>query len=160
MRILFIALLAGVLVPAFPQVIPQRGDWSAYGRDPGGTRYSPLDQMSTKNVTQLQRAWTYHNGERGRGFETTAIVVDGIVALDPETGQEIWKYDPKSNGREHRGVAFWPGDKQTPSRILLGTGDGRLIALDAKTGVPAGSFGDNGVVKSRASVAHHFPRGV
>src|SRR6266446_616074 len=83
-----------------------------------------------------------------------------IVALDPETGKEIWKYDPKSNGREHRGVAFWPGDKQTPSRILLGTGDGRLIALDAKTGVPAGSFGDNGVVNLRASVADNFPRAI
>jgi glucose dehydrogenase len=170
MRILLIALVAGVLVPAFPQAIPQKGDWPAYGRDPGGTRYSPLDQINTKNVAQLQRAWTYHTGERGRGFETTPIVVDGImyfstqnqriVALDPETGQEIWKYDPQSNGREHRGVAFWPGDKQTPPRILLGTGDGRLIALDAKTGVPAGSFGDNGVVNLRAGVADDFPRAI
>src|SRR6266481_388821 len=170
MRTLLIAIVAGVLAPASPQAIPQKGDWSAYGRDPGGARYSPLDQINTKNVTQLQRAWTYHTGERGRGFETTAIVVDGvmyfstqnqrIVALDPETGKEIWKYDPKSNGREHRGVAFWPGDKQTPPRILLGTGDGRLIALDAKTGVPAGSFGDNGVVNLRAGVADDFPRAI
>src|SRR5258708_33294317 len=116
MRLLSVALVAGALLPAFPQAIPQRGEWPAYGRDPGGSRYSPLDQINTKNVTLLQRAWTYHTGERGRAFEVTPIGVDGIlyfatqnqriVALEPETGKEIWEYDPKSNGREIRGVTY------------------------------------------------------
>jgi quinoprotein glucose dehydrogenase len=156
------------LAPAFPQAVPQKGDWPVYGRDPGGARYSPLDQINTKNVTRLERAWTYHTRERGRAFETTPIVVgnvlyfstqhENIVALDPETGKEIWRYDPKANGRENRGVSYWPGDPQTSPRILLGTGDGRLIALDAKTGVPVAGFGDNGVVNLRAGITDKFPR--
>ena len=156
------------LAPAFSQPLPQPTDWPAFGRDPGGLRYSPLDQINTKNVAQLQRAWTYHTGERGRAFEVTPIVVGNIlyfptqnqkiVALDPETGREIWKYDPKSNSRELRGVSYWPGDKQAAPRILFGTGDGRLIALDAKTGVPVASFGDNGVVNLRAGITDDFPK--
>src|ERR687887_2750414 len=156
--ILPVALLLGALAPAFPhaQPVPHKGDWPIYGRDAAGTRYSPLDQINTSNVTQLQRAWVYHTRERGRAFETTPIVVDNvlyfstqnqkIVALEPETGAEIWQYDPQSNGREHRGVSYWPGDRQTPPRILFGTGDGRLIALDAKTGAPASGFGELGIV--------------
>jgi glucose dehydrogenase len=167
--ILPVALVVGALAPAFPQAqaVPQKGDWPIYGRDSAGTRYSPLDQINTKNVMQLQRAWVYHTRERGRAFETTPIVVDNvlyfstqnqkIVALDPETGTEIWKYDPKSNGREHRGVSYWPGDRQTPPRILFGTGDGRLIALDAKTGVPIAGFGDNGVVDLKRGITDKFP---
>src|SRR5207245_8960907 len=81
-----------------------------------------------------------------------------IIALDPETGKEIWKFDPKENVREHRGVSYWPGDKQTPARILLGTGSGRLIALDAKTGAPVAGFGDNGIVNLKAGVTDKFPK--
>ena len=167
MWILFLALVAA-LVPAFSQAIPQRGDWPSYGRDVAGTRYSPLDQINTRNVSRLQRAWTYHTGERGRAFENTPIVVGNvlyfatqnqrIVALEPETGKEIWKYDPKSNGREIRGVTFWPGDQQAPPRIVFGTGDGRLIELDAKTGAPVTSFGDNGVVDLKAGITDKFPK--
>ena len=156
------ALALGAALPAFPQAIPQAGDWPAYGRDPGGIRYSPLDQIDTKNVSKLQRAWTYHTMERGRSFESTPIFVDGVlylsthtqkvIALDPETGREIWRYDAKAPGRENRGVSYWPGDSREPPRILFGTGDGRLIALAAKTGVPMPGFGDNGVVDLRAGI--------
>lgn len=111
-------------------------------------RYSTLTQIDTKNVTRLAPVWTYHIGEQGRQFESTPIVIGGvmyvstqlqrIIALDPETGAEIWKYDPEArNARQHRGVSYWPGDKTAAPRILFGAGDGRLIALDAKTGVPA-----------------------
>jgi quinoprotein glucose dehydrogenase len=167
MRIVLAALALGAL-PAFPQAIPLPGDWPAYGRDPGGIRYSPLDQINTKNVWQLQRAWTYHTRESGRSFESTPIVVDNVlylsthsqkvIALDPESGREIWRYDPKAPGRENRGVSYWPGDSQEPPRILLGTGDGRLIALSAKTGVPVPGFGDNGVVNLRAGITDRFPK--
>ena len=81
-----------------------------------------------------------------------------VVALEPETGNEIWKYDPKSNSRESRGVTYWPGDKLTRPRILFGTGDGRLIALDAKTGKPVFNFGDNGVIDLKAGITDKFPR--
>jgi glucose dehydrogenase len=168
-QLLTVALAVGALVLAFPraQAIPQKGDWPAYGRDPGGTRYSPLDQINATNVAQLQPAWVYHTKERGRAFETTPIVVDNllyfstqnqaIVALDPETGTEIWKFDPKANGREQRGVSYWPGDRGTPPRILFGTGDGRLMALDSKTGVPVAEFGHNGVVDLRSGITDKFP---
>ena len=166
--ILGVALVAGMLAPALPQAVPGKADWPSYGHDPQATKYSPLDQINAKNVGQLKRAWEYHTKERGRAFETTPIMVDGvlyfstqnqrIVALEPETGKEIWKYDPKPNGREQRGLSYWPGDKATPARILLGTGDGRLIALDAKTGTPVPSFGDNGVVNLKAGITDKFPK--
>jgi len=117
--------LFAVWIPA-----ADNGDWPAYGRDPGAMRFSPLDQINTTNVSQLQRAWTYHTGERGRAFEATPIMVDNvlytstqnekIVALNPESGKEIWKFDPKANGRENRGVSYWPGDSKTAPRILFG----------------------------------------
>jgi quinoprotein glucose dehydrogenase len=152
------------------QAVPQKADWPVYGRDSGGMRFSPLDQINADNVSRLRRAWTYHTGERGRAFEVTPIMVDNVlyltthnqrvVALDAETGAQIWSFDPKSNGRESRGVSYWPGDSTTPPRIFAGTGDGRLIAVDARTGIPARSFGDNGVVDLWTGVADNFPRAV
>ena len=125
-------------------------------------------QINTANVSHLQRAWTYHTGEQGRSFEATPIFVDNvlylstqnqnIVALNPETGKEIWKYTNPTPRSESRGVAYWPGDRQTPPRILFGTGDGRLIELDAKTGTPVAAFGDNGAVNLRAGITDKFPK--
>src|SRR5260370_33452883 len=87
----------------------------------------------------------------------TSTQTEKIDALNPETGKEIWKFDPKANGRENRGVSYWPGDQKTPARILLGTGDGRLIALDAQTGLPAPSFGDHGVVNLPSGMTPQVP---
>jgi quinoprotein glucose dehydrogenase len=150
------------------QPVPQKTDWPLYGRDSAGTRYSPLDQINTANVARLQRAWVYHTGEHGRAFEVTPIMAGGllylatqnqrVVALEPETGREVWSFDPHSNSREFRGATYWPGGRETPPRILFGTGDGRLIALDAKTGLPVRTFGDNGTVDLKAGVADKFPR--
>jgi quinoprotein glucose dehydrogenase len=88
-------------------------DWPNYGRDPGGTRYSPLTQITRQNVTQLKPAWEYHTGalkpetelNQKAAFETTPILVGGtlylstpfdqVIALDPATGKERWVYDPK-----------------------------------------------------------------
>lgn len=144
-------------------------DWPFYGHDAGGSRYSPLTQVNTGNIGKLRRAWTYHTRDNGNQFESTPIVVGNrmylstqisrIVALEPETGRELWSFDPKlRRPREHRGVAYWPGDGNTPARILFGTGDGRLIALDASTGKPVPEFGVNGEVDLRAGVADDFPR--
>ena len=162
-------VLVVAVASALAQVSPGKDDWPVYGRDPGGARHSPLTQINTSNVSHLQRAWTYHTGEHGRSFEATPIFVDNvlylptqnqnIVALDPETGTEMWKYtNPTPRGSESRGVAYWPGDKQTPPRIVFGTGDGRLIELDAKTGAPINGFGDHGTVNLRAGVADQYPK--
>jgi quinoprotein glucose dehydrogenase len=163
-------LYSGALLGAFLlRALPAQTDWPAYGHDPGGMRYSPLKQITAANVATLRRTWTYHTGEEGRQFETTPIVVGDrmylstqtgrIVALEPETGKQIWSFDPKvQRPREHRGVSYWPGEARTPPRIIFATGDGRLIALDAKTGQPVPAFGDNGQVNLRAGAADNFPR--
>ena len=159
-----VLLLYALLV----RLAPAQTDWPVYGHDPGGMRYSPLKQIDGTNVAKLRRAWTYHTGESGRQFETTPIVAGGrmylstqmgrIVALAPETGKPIWTYDPKvGRSKEHRGVSYWPGDSRTPARIIVATGDARLIALDARTGQPIPAFGDNGTVNLRTGVADRFP---
>jgi len=142
-------------------------EWPAYGRDAAGTKYSPLDQINTQNAGSLVRAWTYHTGDLAGTWENTPIMVgkvlyfatqkNRVVALEPETGKELWSYDPKSTRvSEHRGVSYWPGDSKTGPRIILAT-EGRLIALDAKSGQPALEFGDNGEVNLRAGVADRYP---
>ena len=143
-------------------------DWPTYGHDPGGLRYSSLAQINKNNVARLTRAWTYHHGETGRNFEVSPIVVadtmyfttpsQRVIAVEPETGQEIWQYDPHVKKLSaHRGVSYWPGDSHTAPRILLATTDGRLMALDPKTGKLIESFGDNGEVNLRTGVADNFP---
>lgn len=119
-----------LLASAASAALAQTSEWPAYGHDPGGARYSPLTQITAQNVTSLRRAWTYHTGDTGN-FETTPIVAghvmyfstqsQKIVAVEPESGKEIWKFDPKSRARELRGVTYWPGNKQTAPRILFGT---------------------------------------
>jgi membrane-bound PQQ-dependent dehydrogenase (glucose/quinate/shikimate family) len=158
-------------------------EWRFYGGDAGGTRFSSLQQINRQNVGALKRAWTYHTGEMNRGnetdrhhiapFETTPVVVDGmlylstpsnrVVALDSETGREIWQFDPQA-GRsdrrffQHRGVAYWQSEAGVDRRILYGTFDGRLICLEAKTGKTCKGFGTNGVVNLRAGVADEDPK--
>jgi glucose dehydrogenase len=169
MRKIVTILVAASSAFAFSQITPQKGDWPVYGHDAAGTRYSPLKQVNTANVSRLQRAWTYHTGEKGRSLESTPICVNdtlyfstqnqNVVALDPTTGKELWKYsNPNPRGSESRGVAYWAGDKQTPPRILFGTGNGQLIELDAKTGMLVLSFGDRGIVDLRAGIADGYPK--
>ncbi len=148
-------------------------DWPAYGGDSGGSRYSPLDQISRNNVKELKVAWTYRTGDmniKGRSaskaaFKATPILVDGtlylstpfsrVIALDPETGNERWVYDPKVdlsiNYSEvtSRGVSTWLDEKLKPGsacrrRIFIATLDARLIALDAATGTLCKDFGQDG----------------
>jgi quinoprotein glucose dehydrogenase len=175
-----------VLFTLGPGVVFGQADWPVYGHDAGGMRYSPADQINTRNVARLKRAWTYHTGEkpaasgprgqRQMAFETTPLVVNGvlyfstpanrIIALEPESGKELWKYDPQARHtgpvkyRAHRGVAYWPGDAKTPPRILFGTLDGRLIALNAQTGIPVPGFGNEGEVNLKPGVADGFPASV
>ncbi|HWP44831.1 MAG TPA: PQQ-binding-like beta-propeller repeat protein, partial [Blastocatellia bacterium] len=146
-------------------------EWPAYGRDPGGSRYSPLSQINRTNVTRLKVAWTYRTGAavvqtrlKGKAaFEATPIIIDGtlylstpfskVIALDPATGAERWTYDPKvdlSHGYSEvtsRGVSTWADpSRKVGRRIFIATMDARLIALDAATGKPCKDFGEGGEV--------------
>lgn len=134
------------------------GDWPAFGRDPGAQRYSPLTQITPENVATLREAWTFDTGVHD--LQVTPTVVDGrmyvtagstIFALDPETGNVRWKYDA-GRAVSRRGVAYWPGDAHTPPRLFSGAGDGRMIAVDARTGTLVTSFGRDGSVDLKRTV--------
>jgi quinoprotein glucose dehydrogenase len=170
--LLAVLLLFPTLVTA--QSAPETG-WPNYGNDPGGTRYSPARQIDRGNVAQLQVAWTYRTGalphdedlDKKAAFEATPILMDEklflstpynhVIALNAVTGIKIWEFDPKL---EHpygfsevtsRGVSAWRETSAKPGkvcalRILIGTLDARLIALDGETGKPCADFGTNGEV--------------
>jgi glucose dehydrogenase len=150
-----------------------QADWPYAGNDPGGMKYSALKQITPANVTKLVRAWTYDSGDTARGFrpwEVTPLVINNVmyfstmgskvVALNPETGKEIWKFDVKSvteNGRvSMRGVSYWGGDAQNGPRIVVGTSDGLLMQLDAKNGQLVTSYGKNGVVDLKVGITEKF----
>jgi len=154
-------------------------EWPNYGNDPGGMRYSPLSQINRQNVARLKVAWVFHTGEisdgndgrKRSGFETTPILVDGmlylttpfnrVIALDPATGVQRWAYDPKidqtgdyGDGLVNRGVAAWldasrPTGQPCRRRIFEATQDARLVALDAGGGAPCQDFGKGGQVSLR-----------
>lgn len=141
------------------------GEWPSYGNSPGGTRFSPLTQINQSNVADLQPAWTFRTGvmsKTGLGFEVTPLMVNDTVylcsptsvifALDPETGAQRWVYDPKVNAPPAgtcRGVAYYSVPNATgacANRIIFGTTDARLIAIDAADGRPCADFGTGGAV--------------
>ncbi len=158
-----LASLAGLVGPTQAAVRPQAtvdakrllaadspanaGQWMSYGRDYSEQRYSPLEQINVGDVSRLGLAWYADLAERGGSYETTPIEVDGrifvtapwskVYAFDARTGKLLWKYDPKVPGGfavklccgiVNRGVAVWEG------KVIWGTLDGRLIAVDARTG--------------------------
>ena len=151
-------LAAASLVAAFAQQRTGDGDWPVYGRDPGAQRFSPLTQITRRNVESLQQAWAFETG--AKDLQVTPIVVDGMMyltggtrvfALEPETGKPIWTYEADAPVAR-RGVAYWRGTSKIPPRVFLGVGDGRMIALDARTGEVAAAFGDRGVVDLKEGV--------
>jgi quinoprotein glucose dehydrogenase len=178
-----LAAAAAALLLAAPAAA--RVDWPVTEGAPGGGRFTPLTDITRANVAQLRVAWTYRHGDfwegrfplrvnRGSAFESTPIVADGrlffttprnrVIALDPETGAELWTFDPGlERGRAYanmwinRGVAYWrdPGDAGGPCarRVFVATLDARLIALDAATGVPCEGFGEAGQLDLRAGIA-------
>lgn len=179
------ALGVGCADPAEPDYSGPVADWPNYGGDIGGTRYSPLTQINRDNVGSLRRAWTYHTGDilkadaRGLGtsFQNTPILVDETlylcsprnkaIALDAETGEERWVFDAEVDTTGVmlilcRGVSYWqdpeaPAGSVCAERIFMGTTDARMIALDAKTGLPCEAFGEGGTVDLSAGIGHHYP---
>jgi competence ComEA-like helix-hairpin-helix protein len=157
---MFAAVVGGSLLVA----VAQQTDWPVYGHDAGGQRFSPNRQINAGNVQKLQKAWTIDTGEVAQFLETTPIVVDGtlyfttpsqiVVAASPTTGEMKWRFDPHVTRPFHqRGVTYWSGDAQHAPRIIFATTDGRMIALDAKTGELIKSFGHQGTVELKLGVA-------
>lgn len=151
-----------------PGVAP--GDWGAYGSSNYGDRWSPLADITPRNVANLKVAWRFHTGDVPKAsdpkettYELTPLKIgdtlyictphDWAMALDPDTGKVKWKFDPKiaeSKNLQHltcRGVSYAKvASADCPERIYLPTADARLFALDAKTGRPCTSFGQGGFV--------------
>jgi quinoprotein glucose dehydrogenase len=134
----------------------QRSDWPIYGGDSMDDHYSPLDQINRSNVSKLEVAWTYDTGEPG-GMETSPIVVGNVmytytptkavVALDAATGKVLWKFDSGlPGGQAVRGLTYWSDGKD--SRIFAGVLS-YVYALDAETGQPVKTFGDDGRIDLR-----------
>jgi len=145
-------------------------EWLYYGGDPGGSRYSPLADINAENIGRLQVAWQWKHwetpleqyGTTPGFFENTPLMIDGVLyvttpynsiaALDAESGKELWRFDGEGyklgqvlsgSGWKLRGTAFWRDGGKL--RLFLNSRH-RLFSLDAQSGKPVSSFGDNGVV--------------
>ncbi len=159
-------------------------NWEHYGRTLSGTRYSPASAITPENVSKLQVAWTYRTGDTAANypktksafmFQATPIKVDNtlyfctphdiVVALDADSGKVRWRYDPKTNDEGVamlvcRGVSYFKAQEPVsdcPARILVGTIDGRMIALDSETGKLCQSFGKNGEISLREGLGSTKP---
>ena len=169
MKKMMLAALATCLVApaAAAPTFAKEGDWTAYGHDSGGGRFSPLTQITPQNVSKLAPAWTYHmnptpdvQSTRVPYSTTTPLVANSVlylgtpygrvVALDSTTGKQLWAWQLPGNDQPSvRGLAYWPGDGAHGPRLVFGSTQGRLIALDAKTGAPAKGFGTDGMVDTK-----------
>lgn len=166
--------VSGILIMLGSAAAAQPADgWSHYGGSQHGLQYSPLSQINEGNVADLEEAWRFRTGEMGQGlsrplaFEANPVLAEGrlylstgsaiIFALDPATGAEIWRYDPEIDRSRryaeiaNRGVTSWIDpeadlDAACRHRIITGTLDARLIAVDGKTGLPCQEFGEGGQI--------------
>ncbi len=169
--LLALGLVASTITSA-PQIVQgqagaAKGEWPTYGGDLGHTRYAPLDQIGAQNFSQLEVAWRFKTDSFGPrpefNFESTPLMVNGrlfstagtrraVVALDASTGEQLWMHSEHEGPRgaaaprqlSGRGLAYWTDGRE--ERILYVTPGYRLVALDAKTGIPVAGFGQNGIV--------------
>ncbi|MDP6652872.1 MAG: PQQ-binding-like beta-propeller repeat protein [Gammaproteobacteria bacterium] len=143
------------------------GEWPSYGGDLGHTRYSALEQIDATNFSELNIAWRFKTDNLGPSpeyrFQATPLMVDGkiyttagsrrsVVAIDAETGELLWHYSMHEGERGEyaprqlsgRGLAFWQeGDE---ARVIYVTPGYQMVALNASSGLPVESFGNNGVI--------------
>ena len=163
--------LASIAAPVLGQGGAPDGGWPHYAGDHGSTKYTPLDQIDKNNFKDLEILWRWESADkdlkdktrfRAYDFRGTPLYVDGVVyictnfcqiaALDAATGKTRWVHDPKSyeQGRithaifHHRGLEYWTDGNE--ERVLIATGGRQLVSVDAKTGKPDPSFGQDGVV--------------
>lgn len=178
-----ILFFAGALILSAQSVAPKHPEslqveWPYYGGDLGNSKYSPLMDINGGNIQQLQIAWQWkhwetHLPEYGTTpgvFESTPLMIDGVLyvttpynniaAVDAETGKELWRFDGQAyklgqvlagSGWRLRGTAFWRDGGKL--RVFLNSRN-QLFSLDAQTGKPVSSFGDNGVT----SLTQGLPR--
>ena len=169
-----------------PQPVLETGaDWPAYGGTYHAERYTPLDQITPANVADLEQVWQYRTGDMPTAEsegkyspENTPLKVGdtmfvcsamGIaIGVDAATGKEEWRFDPKVSpdaipyGATCRGVAYYEVAGAAPDdpcahRIVWGTLDARLIAVDAETGAPCTDFGENGEVYLDRGIGETVP---
>ena len=162
--------------------VPAVTDWRFYGNVAEGQRFAQIDQINVKNVGQLEEKWRFRTGVP-YDFKNTPLEVNGLVyvctagntliALDSDSGTEKWRYDPhvKPGGgdmetastfaRTCRGVGYYEAPAgyvgECPKRIIVGTTDARLLAVDAMTGQSCQSFGFGGEVNLRSGLGPHAP---
>ncbi|CAG69692.1 MULTISPECIES: glucose/quinate/shikimate family membrane-bound PQQ-dependent dehydrogenase [Acinetobacter] len=173
-------------------------DWPAYGRTQGGVRYSPLTQINDQNVKDLKVAWTFRTGDlktANDSGETTNQVTpikvgnnmymctthQWLIALDPATGKEKWRFDPKLKADktyQHltcRGVMYYDANNtsefatslqakksastECPRKVFLPVNDGRLVAINADTGKACSDFGTKGEVDLQKLMPYAYPGG-
>lgn len=166
------------------KIVGNPGEWAAWARDNAGTHFSPLDEITPANVDKLELAWEFDTGHDPMDdaapspLQATPLMVDGtlflctqtnaVFALDPETGKEIWHYDPKVDPtggtavRTCRGVTYLeskatPAGELCAARIITGTYGAKLIALDSKTGALCPGFGDGGIVDLKEGMGEVLP---
>jgi quinoprotein glucose dehydrogenase len=161
------------------------GDWGAHGGTWAGRRYSPLTDVTPANVATLKVAWTFHTDDiKGPNdpfettYELTPIKVgdklfictphDIAIALDPDSGRELWRFDPhtrEAKNLQHpacRGVSYHEvadSPEACAKRIFLPTADARLFALDAGSGKPCPGFGEGGAVDLWQGIPDHASHG-
>ena len=160
------------------------GEWRSYGGDLGSTKYSPLDQIDATNFGDLRIAWRWQSVDglldlealreevpeiSIGGLQATPLMIGGVLflatalhqaaAVDAGTGETLWVHDPQAYLRglpthayRSRGLAYWSDGQD--ARIFWGTSDGYLIAVDAATGEPVLSFGN----ESRVDLMEGIPR--
>jgi quinoprotein glucose dehydrogenase len=183
----FALMVSFALIGSVAAAAPDSG-WPAYGGDEGGTRYSPLTEITPANVGELRVSWTFRTGELGQGvkdwrrsaFEVTPILYDGtlylttsstdVVAVNAVDGTLRWRHDSQSRKDLHysdgvsRGVSLWVDEASPPgavchARIYAPTLDARLLALDAATGKACADFGEHGAVNLLNDVRSQFKEG-
>jgi quinoprotein glucose dehydrogenase len=159
-----------VLPAAAPEELTRSNGWPASGNasnwprslgGPTSNRFSELTQVNRDNVASLQVAWTYHSEDGAANIQCNPVIVDGvlytptpgknIVALDAASGRELWRFSPasllgkESSAPARRGLLYWKGDQNHPSRLLFGDGNW-LWAIDPASGRPIADFGSGGKV--------------
>ncbi|MBM87588.1 MAG: pyrrolo-quinoline quinone [Gammaproteobacteria bacterium] len=152
-------LISACSLEEFEQSASRNTNWDTYLGDPGRSHYSKLTQITRENVDQLELAWRYNSGELREGnssMYTSPLIIDGILyglsprlhafALNAATGEEIWRHELGGNGAAQRGLMWWQNGED--KRLIYPAG-GELIVLNAKTGEPITTFGDNGRIDLR-----------